>query len=566
MSKKTVSKLIISISISAILVLISFFFWEKPKSNQDIFAVVVPHHDLVKQERSDLLKKIGEQTSPKTIVLVSPNHFDAGDYNVLTATKIWQIASGLVYPDTEKINKLLIGNSLHSDDLAFEREHGIFNLLGNIKENFPGANVIPIILKENTNDDELINLNESLLEVCRNECLMINSIDFSHYLPGALAEIHDDLSIRSLTNLDSSNLDNVEIDSVPALSLMIKYAKSNFAQEFVLDKHLNSGQIEYNPDAETTSYVLGYFQKGTPKLKESFSFMLGGDVMLGRLIDYTYKNNLEDVWSSMSDRFFNGVDLSLVNLEGPISSTPTNPDNNDQSLVFSFPPETVKFLKDIKINAVNLANNHVFNQGWSGFENTRDVLNKNNIATIGIQSGVEAQSSKRFQSGKQKVSVITVNLTQADADLTQKIKEEKTQNSKVIVYAHWGNEYEKTHSEAQSKYAYSWIDSGADLVVGTHPHVVQDAEIYKNRPIFYSLGNLIFDQQFSEEVKNGLVLAGIFEGNNLKIALIPIYNNNLKPEISTGSRKFNIIYKVKNRLNLYTNWSYGYDIINFELK
>jgi poly-gamma-glutamate synthesis protein (capsule biosynthesis protein) len=438
--------------------------------------------------------------------------------------------------------------------------------LAALRENFNSAKIIPIILKDKTNEDEIINLNEALIEVCRDECLMVSSIDFSHYLPGALAEIHDNLSLRVLNNLDKDLVKRTEIDSIPAISLLVEFVKNNQAQEFVLSKHLNSGQIEYSPDGESTSYVLGYFQKGTPQLKDSFSFMIGGDVMLGRQVDYTFKNNLNLLWSNISDRFFNGVDLSLVNLEGPISQTPTNPDKNDQSLVFNLPPESASFLKNIKINAVSLANNHVFNQGWSGFENTRDVLNKNNIAPIGVQSGIEAQSIKRFQAGKQKVSVITLNLTNSEVDLATQIKAEKARNSRVIIYAHWGNEYEKTHSEAQSKYAHAWIDAGADLVVGTHPHVVQDAEIYKNRPIFYSLGNLIFDQQFSEEVKDGLVIAGFFEEDNLKIALVPVYNNNLKPEISTGSRKFNIIYKIKNPMNMYTNWSYGYDIIDFELK
>lgn len=69
---------------------------------------------------------------------------------------------------------------------------------------------------------------------------------------------------------------------------------------------------------------------------------------------------------------------------------------------------------------------------------------------------------------------------------------------------HWGEEYSTKPNELQKKLAHSFIDAGADMVIGAHPHVVQTNEIYKGKHIYYSLGNYIFDQWFRPEVKKGL--------------------------------------------------------------
>lgn len=75
----------------------------------------------------------------------------------------------------------------------------------------------------------------------------------------------------------------------------------------------------------------------------------------------------------------------------------------------------------------------------------------------------------------------------------------------VIVYAHWGNEY-VPENQVQRQLAKEFIDLGADLVIGAHPHVVQGSETYQGKQIYYSLGNFVFDQYFEEAVQNGLLV------------------------------------------------------------
>jgi len=92
----------------------------------------------------------------------------------------------------------------------------------------------------------------------------------------------------------------------------------------------------------------------------------------------------------------------------------------------------------------------------------------------------------------------------------EKVKEAinflKDKTDWVIVNIHWGEEYDLNFNKIQKEIAYQLIDDGADVIIGHHPHVVQEVEVYKGRPIFYSLGNFIFDQMWSEETKKGAVV------------------------------------------------------------
>ena len=88
----------------------------------------------------------------------------------------------------------------------------------------------------------------------------------------------------------------------------------------------------------------------------------------------------------------------------------------------------------------------------------------------------------------------------------QNIKNLRPYSDYLIVYAHWGNEYETTPTSQQTDLAHSFIDAGADFIIGSHPHVVQTKEEYKGKMIYYSLGNMVFDQYFSTETQKGLLI------------------------------------------------------------
>ncbi|MFA6963566.1 MAG: AmmeMemoRadiSam system protein B [Patescibacteria group bacterium] len=535
-----------------------------------ISTLIVPHHDLVAEKRAKLFELAMNYTDyPDTIILVSTNHFDTGSYDILTTDKTWNLASGKLRPDSAIIASLVKKNLVAVQETAFAGEHGIANILPDIYLNFPDSEIVPIIIKPKTEKVILDNLLVGLNEACINNCLLVDSVDFSHYQPASLAQIHDDFTIRALNNLDESSILKSEVDSVESLYLGMKWAEGKNAKKFNLVENTNSGVIASDRDVESTSYVFGWYEQGiaNKKIEDSVSFTIGGDMMFDRLVDYTFRGDkIFDIFSNLGDRTFWGTDLAIANLEGPISATPIPADGTRDSLVFNFPPKTTDVLLGLHFNALSLANNHALNHGKSGFENTIKVLNEAGIRPIGSQNTFDETSVAEFGLPGKKISVITIESLEVSKNLTEVIQAEKAKGNKVLVFPHWGTEYEPIHSIAQAKLAYAWIDAGADIVIGSHPHVIQDAEIYKGKPIFYSLGNLLFDQTFSAPTQHGLIIAGEFKGDNLSLVLLPTVQNKLKPELLTGQEKTDFITKMRGYLNLpVANQGLNYDKIEISI-
>ena len=134
--------------------------------------------------------------------------------------------------------------------------------------------------------------------------------------------------------------------------------------------------------------------------------------------------------------------------------------------------------------------------------------------------------------------------------MIEAVKKAKQKSDFVIVSMHSGNEYVNKPNSSQVNFAHSAIDAGADLVIGHHPHVVQILEKYKDKYIFYSLGNFIFDQQASE-TRKGLMIKVYFTKDEItKISLLPIIMKNLaQPEIAD----INEAKKILQRLNFPTS-------------
>lgn len=296
-----------------------------------------------------------------------------------------------------------------------------------------------------------------------------------------------------------------------------------------------------------------------PTEKTDFAFAIGGDMMFGRSINYYFQGDrLLDVMAEFDKSVFVTKDLSMVNLEGPISSTPFPPDNTPNNLIFNFPTKTVGVLTSLGINAVSLANNHTNNQGKVGVASTLKLLNNANIVPIGMENTFGDSSIAHFAKNETKVAVITINILETSTNLESVIAKEKGDGFFVIVFPHWGVEYSATHSLSQEKLAHHWVDAGADLVVGSHPHVLQDSEVYKGRPIFYSIGNLLFDQTFSDATQRGIVLTGKISDNDLKITIYPTASKKLKPFLLEGTGREQVLKTYFDEFGQSLNLGKGY--------
>lgn len=255
-----------------------------------------------------------------------------------------------------------------------------------------------------------------------------------------------------------------------------------------------------------------HFAKATRNKKILFV----GDMMFDRYIRKVgYERGGDFIFSCANlSGFLKGFDLVLGNLEGPITenasrSMLTEP-RSDNNFVFTFPTNTAGLLAENNIKLVNLGNNHISNFGQEGIDSTKKYLAESGIKYFG-QPGEALAKWGKF-------SFISYNEFGGESaqKIAKKILEEKNNGQMVLVYAHWGDEYVPP-PERVKKLARSFIDVGAEMIIGSHPHIVQESEIYKGKHIYYSLGNFIFDQYWDKEVSTGLVLEVKIENGKIEI-------------------------------------------------
>jgi poly-gamma-glutamate synthesis protein (capsule biosynthesis protein) len=165
------------------------------------------------------------------------------------------------------------------------------------------------------------------------------------------------------------------------------------------------------------------------------------------------------------------------------------------------------------------------------------------------------------------VTIIAVDMLVSpdNNQIVNDVKKEVLTGRKVIVFPHWGVEYQTKHNSTQENLAKSWIDAGALMVVGGHPHVTQDAQIYKNRPIIYSLGNFVFDQFFSPETQQGLLLTGTIEKESLIVTFLPFTDTNVKPKLDSGSIKLARLKQILPIDGSFDQYTTSEDTIKFDL-
>jgi len=229
-----------------------------------------------------------------------------------------------------------------------------------------------------------------------------------------------------------------------------------------------------------------------------------GDMMFDRGVeDMMQKTSFTYPMDMIAD-FLKTFDFSIGNLEGPINESPK--EFSDASLTFSFDKKIIDSLKLGNFKLVSLANNHTKNMGTEGLKETKSILSENGINYSG--DPIECDADYSYQ--KDGITFYSVNVTYpsncSNSVIADWIEETKFYNpeSFLVVLVHWGTEYKTVNSEAQEDLAHKMIDAGADLIIGGHPHVVQNVEEYNGKLIFYSLGNFVFDQYFSKETQEGL--------------------------------------------------------------
>lgn len=268
--------------------------------------------------------------------------------------------------------------------------------------------------------------------------------------------------------------------------------------------------------------------------------LFGGDIMLDRSIRTKMEIHGPDFILAELTSTFIEYDMVVANLEGTITTHPTRSVNtavdDPNHFMFTFNPNVAPMLRKNNFQIVSLANNHSEDFGLDGVTQTKHYLSEAGINFFG-NTGFEKQPSDRvFVKSDVKPSLAFVGYNQFVTDgLTTALTDIQFATNAaevVIVMPHWGPEYKPEANQNIIAEAHQLIDAGADLIIGSHPHIVQQKEIYAGKNIYYSLGNFVFDQYFDERFQKGLLVeVSIFEDGTMEFKDIPI-----KTE-STGQTK-----------------------------
>ena len=223
------------------------------------------------------------------------------------------------------------------------------------------------------------------------------------------------------------------------------------------------------------------------------------------------------------------ADIAVANFENP---APDDPKYHTQGTVFSADPRLISGLKRAGIDVVSIANNHIGDAGKAGILQTIANLDRYGLKHAGAgRNAAAAHKPAIIDVGGIRVAILAYDTiakyytagasTAGSARLTAAgvkadVKAARAAGADVvIVYPHWGTEYDPTPFPAQQRLAHAVIDAGADMIIGNHAHWVGAMEVYKGRPIWYALGNFVFDQVWSEPTQEGLILELTFDGKTL---------------------------------------------------
>lgn len=236
--------------------------------------------------------------------------------------------------------------------------------------------------------------------------------------------------------------------------------------------------------------------------------------------------------------------LTIANLEGPFTSSGSVATTT--RLIFTFDPIMAPVLKKVGVNAVSLANNHTLNFGQRGLDQTRAVLRQAKIDTFGDPQNRAGRSRIKTVNGRKIALVGYHGLVGGIPGIVTEITALKKRADLVIVMPHWGAEYQLGIQPRLQREARQLIDAGADFVIGAHPHVVEPVEIYRGKFIAYSLGNFIFDQDWSRDTMEGLMLRLNITNRRTVIEFIPVKVARGQASIMTGDRKTAMLQRLAN--------------------
>lgn len=304
--------------------------------------------------------------------------------------------------------------------------------------------------------------------------------------------------------------------------------------------------------------IVKAFPRGKTLIEPLTSLVFVGDIMLARKIEKhadeaAQKDKSAAYPFSGTEFLLQQADIAVGNLECAVSDKGKPAQGKDYA--FRAKPSFINKLKTSGFDVLNLANNHSADYGTEALVDTLERLKKADIAAIGAGRNLDNARAGAvmtlknglrlgflgytmivpmdFPAGRTGAGVARVK----EAWIKEDISRLKKQCDFLAVQYHWGVEYTSDPADRQKELAHKTIDWGADIVVGHHPHRIQDIEFYKGKFIAYSLGNFIFDMKHRPKVTEGILLLLKLKNAELhQIMIEPVFIENGQPVILSADK------------------------------
>lgn len=326
------------------------------------------------------------------------------------------------------------------------------------------------------------------------------------------------------------------------IAIIIKSNISSRVSPFVTPVSVKT----YSPQIPTINSIFTIDHSWTATLSAEHKrvILATGDIIPARSVNnkLVLMNSYTWPYEKTADVVKN-ADITFANLETPLikDCRPTV-----EGMVFCGSNRNIEGLVFAGVDIVNLANNHAGNYEERGVHETAIELKKAGILVTGIK-GPLYQDIRGIQFaflGYNDITTPQPGIANADEELIkQEIAQARKNADVVIVTYHWGVEYRNQPDDRQLYLGHFTIDSGADLVIGNHPHWIQPIEFYKGKLITYAHGNFVFDQMWSEETKHGVLGRYTFYDNTLvDVEYLPIYIEDYgQPHFLEGQQKTKVL-------------------------
>ncbi len=404
-------------------------------------------------------------------------------------------------------------------------------------------------------------------------------------LEGCSSGKTQDKGIESQTEVTANNTDQESLEdaAAEASGMDVTTVSEEGSEEGALDSSAaDTSQVALQDEIPQTDFdfvtVTGKHiseadgkrvgQSITPAREDELTILFAGDIIFEKYqnpgMNKVTDDDIRVCFDDETLSIMKNADLFVINNEFPYTDGGVK--NTSKTFAFRCPTNSVKYLQQIGADVAALANNHIYDYGYEGVMDTFDTLDEASIPYIGAGRNLEDATKTAYfvQNG---MAVAIVNATEIerynnpdtkgaeedspgvfrcldDTRLCEEVRKASEKADFVIAYVHWGTELQETPDGNERSIAQDLVDAGADLIVGAHPHILQNIEYIDDVPVFYSLGNFFFSASTRD---NGVlqITLDCSTGKTKALQYIPMVQRQ-GVYIKEGSDKEKALQKMRN--------------------